>query len=298
MLRQSVGRFMSRRSPSRPVTLVVLFAYSCVITVSWLPLYHLQRQHVACDVPHGASGRCVFHPLTTPSQIEAMWSEKVSNIGKEEYLHKREKLREILPEMGKWNWTGKAFPRVPAILDFKDWVLRYSIQSPKHLLVTCVTDPELEYVFPNKTTTYIHGEGGLGGGDLHSIPELINPARDFDMVIFSQTIEHLYDPFLALVELNAMMVTGGYVFTSAPVTNKPHMTPFHFHHMTPMGLAMLFERAGFEVLEIGAWGNVDYERIVFGEYIWPDYVRLSKNGTIRNQADTNPDDAWLLARKR
>ena len=58
---------------------------------------------------------------------------------------------------------------------------------------------------------------------------------------------------------------GGYFFISAvPMLNIPHMTPFHFHHFTPMGLAMNAVQAAFEIVEMGQWGNQDYGTNLLG----------------------------------
>ena len=75
-------------------------------------------------------------------------------------------------------------------------------------------------------------------------------------MVFSQTMEHLYDPLLALVNIFKVTKEGGHVFTSAPCLNIQHMTPFHYYHYTPMGLATLFVMAGFEIVEFGQWGNL------------------------------------------
>ena len=77
----------------------------------------------------------------------------------------------------------------------------------------------------------------------------------FDLAVVSQTLEHLYDPLLALVNLRRKLTPGGLLFTSTPTVNRPHMTPFHFRHYSPMGLAALLTQAGFEIVELGQWGN-------------------------------------------
>ena len=71
-----------------------------------------------------------------------------------------------------------------------------------------------------------------GCGDLHNIPDALNPERDFDLVVFSQTMEHLYDPLLAARNLLRVMRPGGHLFTSAPVQSRPHMTPYTTSSLT------------------------------------------------------------------
>ena len=62
----------------------------------------------------------------------------------------------------------------------------------------------------------------------------------FDFFLFSQTIEHLYNPHLAIRNIRNAMKPSGLVFTSVPTINIPHMTPVHFGGYTPMGLASMF----------------------------------------------------------
>jgi 2-polyprenyl-3-methyl-5-hydroxy-6-metoxy-1,4-benzoquinol methylase len=47
--------------------------------------------------------------------------------------------------------------------------------------------------------------------------------NEFDFFIFSQTLEHLYNPFEAVKQIYEIVKPGGYVFTSVPTLNIPHM---------------------------------------------------------------------------
>jgi hypothetical protein len=238
----------------------------------------------------------------TTQDAERLWQAVVKQSVDEDYLKKYENISLQLERNSeprwKWKWKNKAYPRIPCLLDFEAWVSKYSLQSPEHLLTNAPNDPELEFLSPKKVTQFVHAESEFNNGDLHFIPCDMNPARDFDLVVISQTLEHLYDPFLALANVFHFMRSGGYIFTSAPANNIPHMTPVHYFHYTPMGLAVLFQRAGFEVLEVGAWGSPKYEEGMLIKHTWLDFSDLqNEDGLIINQANTNPDDVWLLARK-
>ena len=65
-----------------------------------------------------------------------------------------------------------------------------------------------------------------------------------------------------------------------------------------MGLAMLFEAAGFSVLEVGQWGNFDYIQYIFQNHSWPDYWTLRNlgNGKILNE-EKNVAQCWCLVQK-
>jgi hypothetical protein len=200
---------------------------------------------------------------------------------------------EVLPfELNNknWKWEGKDFPRIWCILDFQDWLKKHNLGHFDKVLSTCNIDPELEYITYNNIhyATYYSGHN-----DLHTLN--LNE-KDFDLVMFNQTLEHLYNPFLSMSNLYNHMKDGGYLFTSVPTINIPHMTPFHFNGLTPMGLCMLMESVGFEIVEIGFWGNVDYIKYIFETGNWPDYRELMRNGIITNERDKNAQ-CWILVKK-
>ena len=130
--------------------------------------------------------------------------------------------------------------------------------------------------------------------DLHNLPD--NLKNIFDFFIFNQTLEHLYDPFESVKQIYNIIKVGGYVFTSVPTLNIPHMTPIHFNGFTPMGLAMLFKKSGFEIIEIGQWGNFEYIARLWNTHSWPGYIDLNKNNIISNE-ERNVCQCWILAKK-
>ncbi len=63
-----------------------------------------------------------------------------------------------------------------------------------------------------------------------------------------------------------------------------------------MGLGMLFKSAGFEIVEIGQWGNYEYISQLFKTHYWPSYETLEKNGYVSNERN-NVCQCWILAKK-
>jgi hypothetical protein len=60
-----------------------------------------------------------------------------------------------------------------------------------------------------------------------------------------------------------------------------------------MGLAVLFVQSGFEVVEMGQWGNLEYLTKLFKHFGWPTYRQLT---TIENNEDY-VSQCWILAKK-
>ena len=189
----------------------------------------------------------------------------------------------------KWNWEGKDFPRCWALLEFDRYAKVYGIR-PKRVLTTCL-DPELEYIRYDylKVCPY---DPDTESNDLHSFDL---PDKEFDLVLLNQTIEHLYDPLICLRNLYRHLVPGGFLYANVPVLNMPHSTPEHYWSgVTPVGLGVLCRLSGFNILEIGFWGNFEYLKLLFETHQWPNFRKLSR--PIRNEPE-NPVITWILARK-
>jgi SAM-dependent methyltransferase len=186
------------------------------------------------------------------------------------------------------SWQDFDYPRVPCILDFKDWIQKHAI-APTHLAYTCQTDPELEFLTRSSETHLPYPDY-----DLHTVSQHYTNA--FDFFLFNQTIEHLQNPFVAVTSIFETLTPGGYCFTSVPTVNIPHTTPYHYGGYNPMGLAMMFRLAGFEIVEIGQWGNLDYLTSIFAKQSWVGYNTLNRHGRITNE-ELNVCQCWILARK-
>ena len=188
-----------------------------------------------------------------------------------------------------YSWKDNDYPRVGCTLDFRSWIHTHNLSTPAVLGYTCETDPELEFLQPAEKILVDYPKY-----DLHTIGTSF--PQTFDFFLFNQTLEHLYNPFMAVKNIYDCMKPGGTVFTSVPTINIPHLTPIHFGGFTPMGLATLFMSAGFEVIEIGQWGNLEYIQRLWSTHQWPGYNTLQKNNRITNERD-NCCQTWILVRK-
>jgi hypothetical protein len=219
----------------------------------------------------------------TENQLQNIYLEKVK---KELSYFNKYKLMPPCP-VKKWNynWQGYDMPRNFAILDFIEWTKKHNITLGDELGITCDTDPELEFIiYKNKTLIEYPPH------DLHIFFEKYQ--LKFDFFIFNQTIEHLYNPFMVLENIYNYIKHGGYIFASVPTINIPHMTPIHYNGYNPMGLALLFLSTGFEIIEIGQWGNYNYISKLFETHYWPDCTQVSHINEERNVAQ-----CWILAKK-
>ncbi len=209
----------------------------------------------------------------------------------ESYFRKSHNQYLKLSNAEKKEWFPKDFPRLASLFDFKEWIERYNISSVHKLLSTCSSDPELKYVSAKQITLCEYSSGNEY--DLHAIDL---PDKDYDMIIFNQTLEHLHNPFLCMSNLYNHLRPGGYLYTTVPVINIPHMIPFHFWGMTPMGLCCLSASVGFNILECGYWGNLSYINYIFTHNRWPNTSDVVSNGVIKNEAYCQ-SQTWVLLQK-
>lgn len=226
--------------------------------------------------------------MFTYDEIHHLYDTKVKLPS--EYFNKYVTLPPCPVKHYDYRWGHYDFARTWCILDFIEWTKKHNLTTIEHLGCTYDTDPELEFITSSKKTML-----PFPPYDLHTVSE--HYQNTFDFFVFNQTIEHLYQPFDAIKQIYEIVKPGGYVFTSAPTLNIPHMTPIHFNGFTPMGLAMLFHTAGFEIIEIGQWGNYDYITQLWGSHNWPGYDQLHHNNTVTNE-ERNVCQCWILAKKK
>ena len=209
----------------------------------------------------------------------------------ESYFKKNINIISRLTNDGVVFWKNKDVPRLFSVLDFKEWIKKYNISEGNKLFYTDDSDIELNFInYKNKKLFYYY----QGNNDLHVID---NIEKDFDFVLFNQTLEHLYNPFICMKNLFNHLKNDGFLYTTVPTINIPHMTPFHFWGITPMGLCMLGKSVGFEIMECGYWGNDKYIDFIFKNNNWPDYSQVCDVDNIINNNFINQSQTWVLFKK-
>lgn len=101
------------------------------------------------------------------------------------------------------------------------------------------------------------------------------PAEDgeFDSAICTAVLEHLEEPELALRECYRVLKRGGVVIYSVPFIWHLHEEPRDFFRYSKYGLKYLFEKVGFEVLEIKALSGF---WVTFGQLLVYNIYRFNR----------------------
>lgn len=174
----------------------------------------------------------------------------------------------------QWQWESKDFPRVISILEFERFVIENKLTCNKGLAINGI-DPEWRYIKYNEVKEISY----TSDKDKYDLHYLKLDQKDFDFVMVNQTLEHLYDPIKCLRNIYKHMKKGGILYFNVPANNIPHEVPFHYYTgFTPVGIGVMVKTAGFKILHIGQWGNLEYLKQMHSTLSWPDYIYSSNPG--------------------
>lgn len=76
-----------------------------------------------------------------------------------------------------------------------------------------------------------------------------------DVVLATETLEHVPDPSAFLAEAFRVLRPGGRVILTTPFAARWHYIPHDYWRFTPSGLRLLLERAGFQDVVVHGRGN-------------------------------------------
>ena len=79
--------------------------------------------------------------------------------------------------------------------------------------------------------------------------------NQFDVVLLTEVLEHLPEPYLALKELNRILKKGGKIYLTAPSSFQEHEIPHDYYRYTTYGLKYLLEKSGFNINSIEKRGG-------------------------------------------
>ncbi len=97
--------------------------------------------------------------------------------------------------------------------------------------------------------------------------------ESFDSAICTAVLEHLEEPELALRECHRVLKPEGIAIYSVPFIWHLHEEPRDFYRFSKYGLKYLFEKVGFEVIELNALSGF---WITFGQLLVYNLYRLNK----------------------
>lgn len=107
--------------------------------------------------------------------------------------------------------------------------------------------------------------------------------NEYDTVVSTQTIEHVYDHKKMLFEACRVLKPSGVIILSGPMYWPLHEEPYDFYRFTKHGLKALLNETGFEVLEElsngGKWALLG-QVIIHTLYTYPDIEKIKTKKSI------------------
>lgn len=224
--------------------------------------------------------------ILNQTQIDEIYSKFIAPKNNPAYLNKYANY-DFTKNLRTWPWEGKDFPRIVSLLEFNEFVKDKHFKNA--VSFNGIGDPEWEYInCENKID--IDYLSDKEHNDLH-LPFAI-PSRS-DFVMANQTLEHCWSPTLALENIYGQLAEGGICYLNVPALNIPHEISMHYYAgITPLGLGCLFKQAGFEILDIGFWGSLEYINFIFNNKQWPDYRQIKHVNEF-----ANPCITWAMGRR-
>jgi ubiquinone/menaquinone biosynthesis C-methylase UbiE len=93
------------------------------------------------------------------------------------------------------------------------------------------------------------------------------PSASADTILMTQVLEHVEDPSAAIEEANRVLEPRGHLILSTDFAWHLHEEPRDFFRFSEFGLRHIFDKCGFEVLQIrpvaGTWLTIG-EEIAYG----------------------------------
>ncbi len=119
-------------------------------------------------------------------------------------------------------------------------------------------------------STQVAAKGNLDNAIHDSFPVKKNqlPKEHFDLIIFNDVLEHMYDPWEALEKCHSLLKSDGIIIASIPnIRHRPILRDLilhdlfeyneagnldisHIRFFTKTGMLKLFEQTGYDILEI------------------------------------------------
>lgn len=157
-------------------------------------------------------------------------------------FHPRQHLKEWLKPEDRL-WSRPALDAMRRLIATSDGVIVNigAAEAEHHLKRELTGRDVLKVGFPT------HGRVDIYGDAL----QLPLASDSISLVVSSSVFEHLSEPDLAAADTFRVVRPGGHVYAEIPFMRPFHMIPADYQRYTLSGIKRLFERHGFETVEVG-----------------------------------------------
>lgn len=217
------------------------------------------------ELVRSPDGYWSIRPLPTREALEKHYNDKYFELsdkdGPYSYSYTPEELEHKSLNAAEAMWFApKGRHRFFEIGVGEGFFLRYFVDHGWDARGVDFTDDGLRAFFPDLLDRLVTGDA------YQLLDEYCKQRADFDLVVCANVLEHVLDPVTFLTKLRSILSDGGICRISVPNDGswlqeevikqgyaKPHYflcPPEHLHYFTVHSLQRLFERCGFDVLDI------------------------------------------------
>jgi SAM-dependent methyltransferase len=187
------------------------------------------------------------------------------------------RLTTLVQRYGVGGLGRRALARAAAAVRFREDAVYgqdEELAMHRHLLVGTVLNAGCGWkdIRPYVTGTVVNQDLSWPGDtrtlDLTGPLHQLQAADDaFDAIVCQAVLEHVENPEECVAELFRVLKPGGHALVSVPFLQPEHKAPGDFQRYTKDGLALLFTRHGFTVLQTRALFSV-YHTLYWQVWIW------------------------------
>ena len=100
--------------------------------------------------------------------------------------------------------------------------------------------------------------------------------NEFDSVITSQVLEHVFNPQQFLAEINRVLKSNGKLLLTVPFIWDEHKQPFDYGRYSSFGLKDILEKNGFKIIKhIKSLNNISAVFQLFNAYVYKISVKYN-----------------------
>ena len=179
-----------------------------------------------------------------------------------------------------------SFSRVVALSDFHRLIHQINLDNFSKVAVISgsINEPELKLInYENIEILDFNEDSGIFDldvdwkqiGNSNSIDSKFYKGDEYNFVFCNQVFEHIFSPIQAIKNIYYITKKNGYAWITVPTINCIHGDP-HFYSAGyhPRYLDRLCRGAGFEVINIGAFGSRKYlAHAVQGHWCFHDELK-------------------------
>jgi SAM-dependent methyltransferase len=133
-----------------------------------------------------------------------------------------------------------------------------------------VEEPELIHLARKEVTFFGIDNGSLDNFNYLNLNVLSKFEKQFDLVVCSQVLEHVYDVKIALENLVNLVKPDGYLWVACPASNYAHGSPDYFSAgYSPQLITQLLESNSIEIIFAENYGSPRMYFFTHGIQYWP-----------------------------